>query len=97
MANVRTKVIEIVVLIALAIISQVIVGVLGQVTFVVGNTLNTISGGSTSTTMVNFNLAGVSVTTVLSFMSVIFLIAAVVILLSLFGMENLFKLGGGRD
>lgn len=52
--------------------------------------------GTTATT--NFNLAGVSVTTVLSFMSIIFLIAAVVILLSLFGMENLFKLGkGGRD
>jgi len=95
--SVRAKVIEIVVLIALAIVAQVIVGTLGQVTVVAGNTLNTLSG-PTSTAYTNFTLAGQSVTTVLNFMSIIFLIAAVVILLSLFGLDKIFQIGkGGRE
>lgn len=88
-SNVRKNAVEIVVLIALAIIAQVIVGVLGQVTQVAGNTLtaNTIAYN-------NFQTAGQSVTTVLNFMSIIFLIAAVVLLLKMFGMENIFRFGG---
>lgn len=87
MANIRKNVIEIVVLIALAVIAQVVVAVLSQVSVQAGN-------GLTGTALTNYNTAGQSITTVLNFMSIIFLIAAVVILLRLFGMENIFHLGG---
>ena len=63
---------------------------------------NTITGTGVDTVTLstannNFNSAGSSVTTVLNFMSIIFLIAAVVILLSLFGLDKIFEIGrGGR-
>lgn len=98
MASVRTRVIEIVVLIALAIIAQIVVGVLGQASYTAGNVICNGNFASTTQGCSNYNTAGVSTSTVLNFMSVVFLVAAVVILLSLFGLDKILNVGkGGRS
>ena len=73
------------------------------------NTINSLTASGTATitqgqAIVWFNTAGQSPTTILNFMTIIFLVAALVILLSLFGMDKIFNLGnqagtkyGGRN
>ncbi len=66
------------------------------------NTVNTITASDavvlTSTTGLTYsNTAGQSVTTVLNFLTIIFLVAALVILLSLFGLDKILRVGGGRN
>jgi hypothetical protein len=92
----KAKVIEAVVLIALAVVAQIIVGVLGQVSYTAGNQICNGNFQSTSQGCTNYNTAGQSVTTVLNFLTIIFLVAALVILLSLFGLDKILRVGGGR-
>ena len=94
MANVTQKAVSIVVLIALAVVAQIITGVLGQVSYVAGNTLlAAVNGNTAAQSYVWFTTAGQSPTTILNFMTIVFLVSALVILLSLFGMDKIFNLG----
>ena len=69
-------------------------GVLGQVSFVAGNQI--CNGNVANTALAGcsqYITAGQSVTTVLNFMTIIFLVAALVILLSLFGLDKILNMG----
>ena len=97
MASTRVYVIEAVVLVALAIVTQILTGVLGQASYTAGNQICNGNFQSTNAGCVNYVTSGQSTTTVLNFLTVIFLIAAVGILLKILGMGNILKVGTGRN
>lgn len=79
-------VIAVILLIVLVFIAQLVVGVFGTASAQVNNTLVT-TAGKNSLAVTQFGQVGQATTTIIPFITVIIIVALVVILLDLFGVD----------
>ena len=89
--NAKRALITLVFLIIIVFVLQLVVGVLGDATTVIGNTLIT-TAGANSTAVAQFNQVSAVTGVIIPFIQIVVLVAIVIIILDLFGAGDLLNM-----
>ena len=92
--NAKRALVTLVFLIIIVFVLQLVVGVLGDATTVIGNTLST-TAGANSTAVSQFNQVAAVTTVIIPFIQIVVLVAIVIIILDLFGAGDLLNMNQG--
>jgi ACR3 family arsenite efflux pump ArsB len=93
--NAKRALVTLVFLIIIVFVLQLVVGVLGDATSVIGNTLTT-AAGSNSLAVTQFNQVAAVTSVIIPFIQIVVLVAIVTIILDLFGAGDLLNVSGSE-